>query len=212
TRFILKVAVLLIVGVYVGFYYIYQLLGRKKIIGMPIGIISVIKSSILIVLAIIWSFHVIGSPMTQRNLRIDQTRVNDLSSMQGQIISFWQQKEKLPDQIGEIANPLGYYTLPVDPEFEKGKAYEYKKTGDLSFELCAVFALPMPKGWREDGYGEGGGVMPMSYPTRDVAMSYPSYPGDGANQNWDHQEGRTCFARTIDPELYKPYDPIPVKE
>ena len=39
--------------------------------------------------------------------------------------------------------------------------------------------------------------------------SYP-YPGAGINESWDHQEGRTCFSRTIDKDIYPPY-PKPLR-
>ena len=51
------------------------------------------------------------------------------------------------------------YSLPVDPEFEKGNIYEYFAKDKLEFELYATFALPIPKGWRE--YNNGGGIMPI---------------------------------------------------
>ena len=105
------------------------------------------------------------------------------------------------------------YSLPVDPEFEKGKTYEYTllDKNKLKFELCATFSLPMPKGWQEyQGYN-GGGIIPME--ARDsvapgVATNaiYP-YPS-GTNDTWDHQTGRTCFERTIDKDLYPPYPKV----
>ncbi|MFH1769172.1 MAG: hypothetical protein ABH833_00710, partial [Parcubacteria group bacterium] len=61
-----------------------------------------------------------------------------------------------------------------------------------------------PEGWVE--YYRGGGIMPMGGKggyAEDMAISYP-YPG-GMNDSWDHEEGRTCFERTIDPEVYRPY-------
>ena len=146
--------------------------------------------------------------MKQRLLRLDDRRVSDLQNIQYQVINFWQQKEKLPANLSELSNPLSGYSLPVEPEFEEGKKYEYIVKGPLTFELCATFSLPMPKGWRE--YGGGGGVMPMIGYERDAyTTSYP-YPGTGANESWDHQEGRTCFSRTIDKDLYPPY-PKPLR-
>ncbi len=210
TRFILKVSAVLLVALFVGIYYILQIRNKNRIWGFPVGTTSAIKSSAWVILLIIWSFSVMGSPAKQRLLRLDDRRVNDLQSIQWQIINYWQQKEKLPQSLTELQDPISQYSLPLDPEFEKGKAYEYKKTGDLSFELCATFALPIPKGWREmPGYG---GVMPMMpIMARDVAVSSYPYPGGGTNESWDHQAGRTCFARTIDKDIYPPYEK-PVKQ
>ncbi len=205
TRFILKVIVVLVVAVLVGAYYILLLRGKNSL-----SKISIIFGSIGIVLAvaaIVYSFLIIGSPMKQRLLRLDDRRVSDLQGIQYQIINYWQQKEKLPAKFSDLSNPLTGYSLPVDPEFEKGNIYEYSVKDKLKFELCATFALPIPKGWREYG---GGGVMPIIAYDKSVSnVSYP-YPNGGVNESWDHQEGRTCFERTIDKDIYPPF-PKPVR-
>lgn len=206
-RFILKVITALIVAILVGVYYILLLQAGGRKTGMIFGGVGIL----LVILAVGYSFAIMGSPAKQRLLRLDDRRIGDLQNIQYQIINFWQQKEKLPQDLPELADPLSGYSLPVPPEFEKGEKYEYSVLSPLKFELCATFALPMPKGWRE--YSKG--VMPMPYmesPGRDVAVSYPyPYPG-GVNESWDHQAGRTCFERTIDKDLYPPYPkPLPVQ-
>jgi hypothetical protein len=195
-RFILKVVAVLIVAAMTGWYYVRQVQGRDE---AKVNRLLLVKSSVLVIAAIVWAFTVMGSPVSQRDLRLDQRRVEDLQSIQWQVISFWQQKEKLPKTLGELANPISSYMVPKDPEFEKGLQYEYAVKGDKTFELCATFTLPMPKGWVENsGYGFGGTMA-----VRDIAVSSMPYPG-GAGDSWDHQEGRTCFERTIDPDIYPP--------
>ena len=173
-------------------------------------------SMVMVLALIIWSFCVIGSPFKQRQLQLDDRRVQDLQSIQWQIINYWQQKEKLPASINDLKNPLSGYSLPVDPEFEKGKTYEYipDAKNKLKFQLCANFSLPMPKGWQEyQGYSAAGvmpeavGVnsnVPVSETTSNVIYPFPS----GTNDSWDHQTGRTCFERTIDKDLYPPYPKV----
>ena len=39
---------------------------------------------------------------------------------------------------------------------------------------------------------------------RCLPTTYP-YGGAGTNESWDHSEGRTCFSRTIDKDIYPPY-------
>ena len=206
TRFILKVLVTLVTAAIVGKYYIFDLLDNK-VFGWHVrksGLIFSLASVVLVVAAVSWSFSIMGSPATQRLLRLDDRRVNDLISIQYQVINFWQQKEKLPADLKELANPLSGFSLPVEPEFEKGKTYEYRVMGPMEFELCATFSLPMPKGWRE--YGEARPFPLSGYGGDEMAVSYPyPYPGSGTNESWDHQEGRTCFTRTIDPDMYPPY-------
>ena len=200
TRFIYKVLVVFVVALFVGAHYILVLQGRKKVFRAPVGPWSAGKAFVLVLAMIIWSFSVMGSPATQRQLRLDDRRVNDLQSIQWQVINYWQQKERLPKTLEELNNPLSGSYLPVPPEFEKGEKYEYSTKGWMKFELCATFALPMPEGWREYGgvrpfYGMGGDSEAISYP----------YPGGGVNESWDHEAGRTCFERTIDPDMFPPF-------
>lgn len=200
-RFILKVLSALLVSLVIGFYYMFLLKNKKKILFKKIIILF---SVVLVMTSIIYSFSIMGSPKTQRLLRLDDRRVNDLQDIQYQVINYWQQKEKLPENIKELSNPMTRYSLPLDPEFEKGKVYEYFVKDKLVFELCATFSLEMPKGWNE----YTGGRMPMEGVGFDKAISYPSF--GGINESWDHKEGRTCFERTIDKDIYPPF-PKPEK-
>ena len=205
TRFVLKVVVVLVTALIVGKYYILDLMDNK-IFGLTIkksGLIFSIVSVILVLGAIFCSFSIMGSPFKQRLLRLDDRRINDLQSIQYQIINYWQQKEKLPVKLSDLSNPISYYSLPVDPEFEKGNTYEYVVKDKLKFELCATFALPIPRGWREYDTGEVRPMMDIGI-KEAATIAYP-YPGGGVNESWDHQAGRTCFERTIDKDIYPPF-------
>ena len=204
TRFILKIIITLLVAILVGAYYTFLL--REKNSLSKISLIFGVVGAILVIGAISFSFLIIGSPAKQRLLRLDDRRVGDLQNIQYQVINYWQSKEKLPEKLSDLSNPISGYSLPVDPEFEKGNVYEYFVKDKLKFELCATFALPMPQGWRE--YSNSGGVMPMPmmyYGEKDIStVSYP-YPNGGMNESWDHQSGRTCFERTTDKDIYPPH-------
>ena len=204
TRFILKVVTTLVVALLVGLYSLSELRGEKG--KRFVQIASLVTASLIVVAAIVAGFMTIGSPAKQRLLRFDERRIQDLQSIQGQIVTYWQQKEVLPKSLDDLKDPLVGYSIPPDPEFESGKQYEYSVKGDLTFELCATFALPMPKGWLE--YSKGG-IEPMPldyYEGRDgVVSSYP-YPGPfGTNESWDHDTGRACFERTIDTDIFQPF-------
>lgn len=212
SRFLLKVLATLIVALFVGVYYMFELNGRKKIFGFPVPLWAIIKSSVLVLFVISYSFYIMGSPNTQRLLRFDDRRIQDLQSIQYQIINYWQQKEKLPEKLSDLSNPIAGFYLPVDPDFEKGINYEYMVKDKLTFDLCATFALPIPKGWNE--YSSGGvmPMMPIYEKGIDTAVSSYPYPGpSGVNDSWDHEAGRTCFTRTIDKDIYPPYPKPQVK-
>lgn len=200
-RFVYKVLGTAVVALIVGFHYYFELKTEefgvwKKRIGLITGIISII----IVIGLISLSFCVMGSPTKQRALRFDQRRVKDLQSIQYQVINYWQTFEKLPVAITDLSSPLSGYSIPIDPEFEKGNKYEYIAKDNLSFELCTTFGEDMPKGWQE----YGGGINPMYKVSSDIAVSSAPYPS-GVNDSWDHKIGRTCFTRTIDIDMYPPF-------
>lgn len=215
-RFIYKILVTLVTALIVGKYFFIsefwpteRKMFNKFNIKKLNKIINPAAAVVLVVFAIVYSFVIIGSPMKQRLLRLDDKRVGDLQNIQYQIINYWQQKEELPATLVDLANPISGYSLPVDPEFEKGKTYEYnlKDANKLTFELCATFSLDMPKGWQEynNVYGP---MFAGSEVKTDVAVSSYPYSGGGANESWDHKIGRTCFERTIDKDLYPPFPKV----
>ncbi|MFH1608389.1 MAG: DUF5671 domain-containing protein [Patescibacteria group bacterium] len=216
-RFIYKILVTLVTAGVVGKYFFISEFwpAGKRMFKINVKnwnkIVNPTFSVLLVLATIAWSFTIVGSPMKQRLLRLDDRRVQDLQSIQWQVINYWQQKEKLPESIDDLKNPISGYSLPVEPEFEKGKIYEYsvKDAKNLTFELCADFSTDMPKGWQEyQNYYGGGEIMPMYDVKSDMAVSSYPYPGGGTNESWDHETGRTCFERTIDKDLYPPYPEV----
>ncbi|MEA4910491.1 hypothetical protein SDC9_33242 [bioreactor metagenome] len=199
-RFLWKVLATALIAGLAWVYYYSILRDFKKEKNKKILFTSLFALAVILFLgSIFFGFKVMGSPATQRALRLDSRRVNDLQSVQWQVINYWQQKSVMPQKLEDLKDPLSYSTLPVDPEFEKGKTYEYNFKEGLTFELCADFSAPMPKGWVEDG---GGKVMPMFADKMATSVAYPG----SSNESWDHEAGKTCFERTIDPEIYKPYE------
>ena len=144
-------------------------------------------TGVLVVLTIGAGFLIIGSPQSQRQYRIDEQRVNDLSSIQSAIVySYYQPKQKLPASLDDLNNPINGFTVPVDPQ--TGSAYEYSVKGPLGFELCATFNMPSRGETAKNGF---------------ISRPMPTGYG-GMSEVWQHGEGRTCFSRTIDPQLYPP--------
>ena len=144
-------------------------------------------TGVLVVLTIAAGFFIIGSPQSQRQYRIDEQRVGDLSSIQSAIVySYYQPKQKLPASLDDLNNPINGFMVPVDPQ--TGSAYEYSVKGPLGFELCATFNMPSRGETAKNGF---------------ISRPMPTGYG-GMSEVWQHGEGRTCFSRTIDPQLYPP--------
>lgn len=134
-----------------------------------------------IAIAVIAGFFVVGSPQKERLRRFDERRVQDLQTIQWSIISYWQSKRKLPSTLQDLRNDISGFVPPADPQ--TGEDYGYEVKGGTQFSLCASFILSnrSPAG------------MPKSTPPDDY------YAG---LQNWQHDAGRVCFNRVIDPDFY----------
>lgn len=189
-RFVYKVLAVLVVGGAVGKYYFFSIYQKSMWSPMARKVIPY-GGAVLVLAAIVVGFVAVGSPAKQRAIRFDNERINNLSSIQWQIINYWQRKGGLPGALNDLNDSLSASTLPTDPQSEE--AYGYTKTGVHNFELCADFSLPTQDTQGRGSYiGVGGGY--------DVSYPYP-YPPNG-NDNWKHDAGRQCFKRTIDPQLY----------
>jgi hypothetical protein len=196
TRFIWKVLSILVIAGVIGKYYFFSVYTTFKW-APTIRKGNMYFGLVLVLAAIIAGFVVVGSPSKQRALRFDAQRVSDLSTVQWQIISYWQQKGKLPASLDMLNDPISNFTIPKDPDTVV--SYEYASTTKYSFDLCATFFEKS-----QDGIGRGGSYPGMSYST-DVA-----YPTGGVSNSWTHAAGRVCFSRTIDPDKY-PMLPAPSK-
>lgn len=185
TQFFLKVLVILAVATAVFGYYLWDLRHREKHSNKP-KLVAWIVSAVIIA-SIIYGFFLIGLPSSQRARRFDEQRINDLSVLQSEVVSYWQQNGKLPESLNDLRNQISGFMPPADPE--NAMPYEYAVGGPLQFELCAEFTMPS--------------VYPYSNMKRSTAV--PIMPGGyyPYQQNWNHDAGHMCFERTIDPQLYK---------
>ncbi len=174
-RFFLKtLSILLVAGAVFG-YYLKALKDESKERGY-LKVIAII-ASVFAYAAIIGAFIAVGGPTKQRGLKFDTERVGDLTSIQYQLTQYYQEKEVLPEALTDMTTGVTDYLPPTDPETDQ--VYTYRKTGDLSFSLCANFAYEQTSAQNNRGY----------------------YPG-GVQDDWVHPAGEHCFERTIDPDFY----------
>lgn len=180
-RFALKVLVIFFVAGSVFGYYLWELKNKifsKGVKGFIYGI------SLVMLLGVVAGFFVAGSPYQERLRRFDEQRMNDLSTIQSNILDYWNRTASVPETLGALRDDLRGIGIPVDPE--TGEAYGYVKTGDTSFSLCANFAT-------ENVSSTNAKNVPV--PAGYLAPWQTS---------WEHGVGQTCFDRTIDPKLYPP--------
>jgi len=182
TAFLLKVlSILIILGAVFGYTLsnISRTLSAQERMTWRIGAI------VLVVGSIVLGFTVIGSPRTQRLVRYDSQKVSDLQNIQSQVLSYWQMKKSLPTNVNDLNDDLSYFVIPTDPETDL--QYEYSVVSPTTFKLCATFNLDSNAKNAND-------------------INAGRYDMMGTNENWNHQAGKQCFERTIDPERYPPFD------
>lgn len=182
TRFILKaLSVIAVAGVVFGYYIddVRRETPTKLAKSFAWG------SGILVLVAIVGAFFVVGSPQTARLIQFDQQKVSNLQEIQSQIIYYWQKKDVLPDSLDQLTDPLSNFKAPVDPQANQPYAYKIVDKNALSFQLCATFN-------KEGNDMYGSPARPMSYPSINTKTD-----------SWQHSAGDFCFDRTIDKQLYE---------
>jgi len=174
TGFLLKVFVLLVIFSSLFIYYISDLRGKLT---PPLRIFWRIFATAIIIGSIIWGFAVLGSPRTQRLIKYDEQKVSDLQGINNQVRSYYSDKRTLPKTIEAMSNG-NYYVAKVDSQNQK--QYEYVKTAETTYNLCAEFNKAI-----------GDKNTPNYYPYGDSF--------------WIHPAGHYCFMETINPNDYPPY-------
>lgn len=172
TAFLLKVFVLLVIASSIFTYYISEI--RGKLTAQTRNMWRVF-AFVLVIGSVIWGFSVLGSPRTQRLFKYDEQKVNDLQNLKGQIEAYYGTNSKLP-ATQDALNEVNFGAPIVDTQ--TNTSYEYLKTGDTTYKLCAVF----------------------NKDTKE-AVSSQSYPYYG-EVNWTHPAGKHCFDNKINPLMY----------
>jgi hypothetical protein len=166
-RFLLKVLVVFVITFAVFRFYLYEL-RRDVTIATPKRKYLFYFTGIVVLAVIVVGILTIGSPTSQRNIRLDQQRVNDLSSIQNAVLDYYRgNNNTLPKDLTLLSQGSTYYLSNLkDPQTTVN--YEYRVVSTNMYELCATFSA--------DNSNEV-----MTYPNSDL---------------WNHGVGRTCFERT----------------
>lgn len=120
-----------------------------------------IGAGVIVVATIAAAISVMGLPSAQRDLRMDQRRVRDLSRLVEVINSHVDHHESLPTTLDALAKQPGRRLAIADPG--DGSRYTYEVIGDRKFRLCAVFATDTGTAvdgnerWMDDGWVHGAG-------------------------------------------------------
>lgn len=178
SQFIAKVCVVLVIAAVVLGYYQWELHRHDEASKIPK--LAAISAAVVLLVSIASGFWIAGTPAQQRGVRLDEQRVNDLMSMQNQIVNYVQTKGELPSDVAALTEWTG--PLATDPATEAD--YIYSKTSETTFQLCAEFSSTLDEDIYQDYYG-------YTYPEKSV----PQLIG---GSSWKHPAGNYCFDRTVD--------------
>ena len=157
TRFVLKVVVLLVIAeVILSYYYITP---RRVAAGDRSGVLRKFLAStglVIVLGAASLGFVMAGSPFSARLVRLDERRVTDLREIQQAIQQMTTERKlgtltmtrSLPSSLEDVAafrrtQQTGRELSLLDPQ--SGDAYQFKVTGEKSYELCSTFTAERKK-------------------------------------------------------------------
>lgn len=79
-----------------------------------------------------------GSPAKTRQTKLDDQRQVDLQMISTAVDVYWSQNRQLPGDLEQLSRERAARLRSIhDPQ--TGELYEYRVTGDSSYELCAIF-------------------------------------------------------------------------
>ncbi|MDO8752081.1 MAG: DUF5671 domain-containing protein, partial [Candidatus Wolfebacteria bacterium] len=194
-RFILKFLSVLVIAAAIFWYYLQSV--RKtpwpyKPFGLPAKKVFVWKVVAIVIAAVIMGFLLIDSPADERAYKNDDRRIQDLQTLQDNIVERWKAgapTSTLPASLNELGIEVTEkeYDPLNDPKTKE--MYKYGVLGDMSFELCATFEKET-RGKGKYPYPE----RPMPVPV-DFEKPEPQYYIE--NSDWTHDAGEKCFERKI---------------
>ncbi len=171
-RFIFKaLAVLLVVGMAFHYYVLdargFWLKHESKSVMYGYG--SLLAVFVIVALG----FSYIETPAQVREMKLDETQISDLQSIQWKIQDALMLSSTTPASLDEL---YGEFDAPVAPEGRP--AYKYEPT-DTGFKLCATFS--------RDSINQANEFAPSYAP--DMKIKNPD--------NWAYKAGEYCFDRTV---------------
>ena len=176
--FFLKVAVVLLIVAPIFGYYLWDMrqaedeAAGSAARAAPILRALVIAAVVVVVATVGYSIYVVGTPGQQRDVRLDQQRIDDLRTISQNVDRYYEFNGAMPANLFDLQGPQYSVQSIADPD--TGRPYGYHLIGGVDYELCAVFNAESPE-------------------RRDERRPF-------SESIWDHGPGLTCFALTAEAE------------
>lgn len=140
-------------------------------------------SAVIVLVAVVWGFMLVGSPTTERLRKFDDRRIEELRIINNEILNIvhagrwdWMNdtvpslQEPLPKDLQQVADhATGQKVNIADPQ--TGVLYEYVVTGKNTYDLCALFNAE-----RNESYD-----VFWNHPAGRVCYSFDALKAEGYN-------------------------------
>ncbi len=91
-------------------------------------------------------FSIVGSPLEQKAINLDNQRLTDFSDIHTKILDYYSSKKKLPEKLNVLPNDTsGKDKKHFLKDPESNDEYDYKTEGQYKYKLCTVFSTDTRK-------------------------------------------------------------------
>ncbi len=143
--------------------------------GSKLGNALMLAAGAVVAAAVVAGIMVMGSPVAQRERRMDARRISDLEDIQQALEAHHRQYGELPADLSTLASRPGIALSVTDPV--DGSPYVYRIKSTTDYTLCARFTTDSAE--PSVGGRRGGAVF--------------------VDAAWAHGRGETCFVRQLEP-------------
>ena len=123
--FFYKILTVVVISLSLAFYSYYSLkrnYSQKSLVPNIFAIVSLIA----VIVSVVYSVKILGSPSEVRRAKFDEKRLQDLSNVQQEVLNYWTRLKVLPTNMAEVQGD-GFNTSFVIPKDPRSKeAYTYK--------------------------------------------------------------------------------------
>ncbi|MCX6792796.1 MAG: DUF5671 domain-containing protein [Candidatus Falkowbacteria bacterium] len=139
TKSILKAVTAMLISGIIFAYYFYDV-KRDEIKAKDVVVrIFLIATLVLTIGSLIGSFFFVETPNQARARKHDEQVLSQFTELDGAFNTYYTKYNKLPDNLAAGLSETPYLSADKYKDPSSNKPYEYKKTGNDSYELCADF-------------------------------------------------------------------------
>ena len=102
--------------------------------------VAALASAAVVTVAIVTGLYLSGTPAQQRQYRIDERRIQDLTRLSSTLEIHWRRTGRLPAELAQLVDGQRLREMPTDPE--TAAQYSYEILDSNKYQLCADFTAP----------------------------------------------------------------------